>query len=68
MIYIPNEWLKDENNMKQVHDLLRPLDRDLFDDCFDFDAATKNISDELNAIDENTVAGKLLDGTIVFGA
>lgn len=59
MVYIPIEWVRNEDNLKQVYDILDKLDQDIkTGDSITKGAALK----ELRAIGEDIIASKVKMG------
>lgn len=63
MVYVPEEFLNDKNNMEEVHSILSLLDNDLVDEDLKDDVVKK-----LSDLGELKIIEKLVDGFFSFGA
>lgn len=63
MVYVPEEFLIDKNNMEEVHSILSLLDNDLVDEDLKDDVVKK-----LSDLGELKIIEKLVDGFFSFGA
>lgn len=63
MVYVPEEFLTDKNNMEEVHSILSLLDNDLVDEDLKDDVVKK-----LSDLGELKIIEKLVDGFFSFGA
>lgn len=65
MIYIPNEFLKNEKNLDKVYEILSKLDNDVI--IGDYDAMIDNAKKQFEEIGETTIAEQLDKGFFKFG-
>lgn len=63
MVYIPEDFLIDVNNMNKVHDILSLLDEDLVTED-----RKDEVLEKLNNLGETKIVEKLKDGFFSFGA
>lgn len=63
MVYVPEEFLTDKNNMEDVHSILSLLDNDLVEEDLRNDVVKK-----LSDLGELKIIEKLVDGFFSFGA
>lgn len=63
MVYVPEEFLTDKNNMEEVHSILSLLDNDLVEEDLRNDVVKK-----LSDLGEIKIIEKLVDGFFSFGA
>lgn len=63
MVYVPEEFLTDKNNMEEVHSILSLLDNDLVEEDLRNDVVKK-----LSDLGELKIIEKLVDGFFSFGA
>ena len=65
MIYIPNEWIRNQENTNKIFEILNKLDNDIKDsDSYSEDDAFK----DLEKLDEDIIIEKLKNGIFSFGA
>lgn len=65
MIYIPQEFFIDLDNMDRVHEILQALNKDL---VFEADDTRANAIKELEKLKEFKIVEKLEEGFFDFGA
>lgn len=66
MIYIPEEWLKDKENMDKVHSILQELDTDIV--IAGEEDKTKISINKLEELGESIIIEKIKDNSFKFGA
>ena len=64
-MYIPNEWIKDRENEKEVHRILNDMNRDFIVESENF---YNDGIEKLKKLKETIITEKINDGTIIFGA
>lgn len=64
-MYIPNEWIKDRENEKEVHRILNDMNRDFIVESENF---YNDGIEKLEKLRETIIIEKINDGTIIFGA
>jgi len=65
MVYVPEEFLTDKNNMEEVHSILSLLDNDL---VIVEEDLRNDVVRQLSDLGELKIIEKLVDGFFSFGA